>query len=46
MYELNKSDLKQNTYGVKNMLPSEVESYLELNTLTDWGKHDQISKCG
>ena len=34
----------KNTFGVKKVRPSKVESYLELNAWTDWWQQDLISE--
>ena len=34
----------KNTFGVKKVQPSKVESYLEENTQTDWQQEDLISE--
>ena len=36
----------KNTFGVKKVWLSKVESYLEVNALTDWQQKDVISECG
>ena len=34
----------KNTFGVKKVQPSKVESYLEVNVWTDWQQQDLISE--
>ena len=34
----------QNTFGVKKVQPSKVESYLEVNAWTGWQQEDLISE--
>ena len=34
----------KNSFGVKKMQPSKVESYLEMNARTDWSQQDLISE--
>ena len=46
MHEPYKSDdiSSKNTFGVKNVQPSKVESYLEVNAWTNWQQQDLISE--
>ena len=44
MYSINYSC--KNTFGIKKVPPSKVESYLEVNTWADWRQQDLISDCG
>ena len=48
MYEPRKSnDIScKNTFGVKIVSSSKVESYLEVNTWTDWGQQDLLLEYG
>ena len=43
-----KSDniISKNTFGVKKVQPSKVESYLEVSAWADWWKQDLISEYG
>ena len=34
----------KNTFGIKKVQPSKVESYLEGNAWTDWQQEDMISE--
>ena len=44
-HAIGKYYLMQNTFGAKKAQPSKVESYLEVNTWTDWRQQDLISEC-
>ena len=48
MHELYKSDdiSCKNTFDVKKVQPSKVESYLEVSAWTDWQQQDLISEYG
>ena len=36
----------KNTFGVKKVRPSKIESYLEVIAWTDWQQQDLISEYG
>ena len=36
----------KNTFGVKKVWPSKVESYMEVNAWTDWWQQDNILEYG
>ena len=46
MHEPYKSDdiSCKNTFSIKKMWPSKLESYLEMNALADWQQQNLISK--
>ena len=48
MHEPYKTDdiLYKNTFDVKMVRPSKMESYLEVNAWTDWRQQDLISEYG